>query len=235
MPDALEVVPAGIARSQLRVVQERALAPVRAALELASAASTSRNAGSYGMPLKTCTATNALSRPWAGESSASSPAVKRSSIGKLTAWRSRAARAARTAATACSRGTLYSISSKRTSRSEAKLPSTSPRARAARRPPTRTGSAADRAREALGDLVERAEGVVVHHDVLDVGARSARLVRRVVGAVERAGERDVGVRERPELEVVVRVGARLQILEHRLERFGPVDVAQAEGRAHSGP
>ena len=48
--------------------------------------------------------------------------MKRSSIGKLTAWRSSAARAARTAATACSRGTLYSISSKRTSRSEAKMP-----------------------------------------------------------------------------------------------------------------
>ena len=73
------------------------------------------------MPRKTCTATNALSRPCAGESSASSAALKRSSIGKLTGWRSSAARARRTASTACSRGTLYSISSKRTSRSEAKI------------------------------------------------------------------------------------------------------------------
>ena len=45
------------------------------------------------MPWKTCTATNALSRPCAGESSASSAALKRSSIGKLTGWRSSAARA----------------------------------------------------------------------------------------------------------------------------------------------
>ena len=44
------------------------------------------------MPWKTCTATNALSRPCAGESSASSAALKRSSIGKLTGWRSSAAR-----------------------------------------------------------------------------------------------------------------------------------------------
>ena len=86
-----------------------------------SAASTSRNAGSYAMPRKTCTATNALSRPCAGESSASSAAVKRSSIGKQTAWRSSTARAARTAVDGLLARDAYSISSKRTSRSEAKI------------------------------------------------------------------------------------------------------------------
>src|SRR3954447_21405427 len=71
------------------------------------------------MPWKRCTATKALSRPWAGESSASSPALKRSSTGNETGWRSRIPRAARTASAARSRGTAYSISSKRTRRGEA--------------------------------------------------------------------------------------------------------------------
>ena len=51
----------------------------------------------------------------------SSAAVKRSSIGNETGWRSSTSRAARTASTASARGTAYSISSKRTSRWEAKI------------------------------------------------------------------------------------------------------------------
>ena len=84
-------------------------------------------------------------------------------------------------------------------------------------------------REAAGDLVDRAEGVVVDQDVARVGAGSARAIRGSSVALVRARERDVRVRERPELEVVVCVGALLEVAQHVLERLGPVEVAQPEG------
>ena len=86
------------------------------------------------------------------------------------------------------------------------------------------------AREALRHLADGAEGVVVHQHVARVRARAARARRPSLGRVERAHERGVRVRERPELEVVVRVGALLQCAEHASSGSGRSTIAQLERR-----
>ena len=182
------------------------------------------------MPSNTCTATYAVSRPCAGESSASSPAEKRSSIGNETGWRARISRHARTASAARARGSAYSISSKRTSRGLAKTSKDSAtRSRfEAARPATRL-MAGIAARRAPRGAIEQPEGVVVHRDVLQpLEPRPPRRARRL-GAVVGARQRQRRVREGEQLEVVVGVDQAVEVGEHLLERPRLVDGVEAEG------
>ena len=163
--------PSAGSAARARRVQERALAPVRRPPSSERAASTARKAGSKAMLRNTCTATKVGARSWAGESTASSPALEaqldREADGVALEHLAGAphrldrvlARDARTPSPRSARAARWRRS-RRTSRP----------ARAGTRPRTRSGSGADRAREAPGDLVDRAEGVVVDHDVADVGA-----------------------------------------------------------------
>ena len=186
------------------------------------------------MPWKTCTATNALSRPCAGESSASSAALKRSSIGKLTGWRSSAARAARTASTACSRGTR--TPSPRSARAARRRRSrrTSRRARAARRPRTRSGSAAGScAGKRRATSLTARKAWLSSRTSLDVGAERGRACsagRSVRSCVRVSATSACGKVQNSKWSCA---SARsCSVVEHVLERLRLVDVAQAE-RGHA--
>ena len=138
--------------------------------------------------------------------------------------------AARIASAACSRGSAYSISSKRTSRGLAKTSKDSAtRSRCeAPRPASRLRlGIACGARRA--DAVEQPEHVVVDHDVLQPLAPRAPRRGRRVAAVVGARQRERRVREREQLEVVVAVDVRVELVEHVVERERLVDGVEAEG------
>ena len=128
----------------------------------------------------------------------------------------------------------YSISSKRTSRSEAKIAyDQSTRSRCEATADGEAVQARDRAREAAGDLVDRAEGVVVHQDVADVGADAAGLVAagpRCGPCVRVSATSACGKVQNSKWSCA---SARsCSVVEHVLERLRLVDVAQPE-RGHA--
>src|SRR4051812_12140949 len=161
-------------------------------------------------------------------------------------------RAPRTASTACSRGSAYSISSKRTSRGLAKTSNESAtrsrcdalrpasrlsagivlgarRATRLRSPNTRLSSTTACSHSRRGRRGGGGAALRVLGGGSAVGGGGARRGGRRVTAVVGARQRDRRVREREELEVVVAVDVAVELAEHVVERERPVDGAQAEG------
>ena len=218
---ACEVVPARGSAGAARARSGMALAPVRAPAERVHQRLDLAEGRLARHPLGTrARRRSAVSRPWAGESSASSAATKRSSTGNGTGWRSRISRAPRTASAACSRGIAYSISVKRTSRGLAKM-----RCDQSTRSRPRGGRAAKRLMRGIArgkrapGAAERSNAWLSSSTSL-AARRGARGAARggVLGAVVRARERQRRVREVEELEVVVRVRALVERVEHLLQR-----------------
>ncbi len=77
---------------------------------------------------------------------------------------------------------------------------------------------------------QQLERVVGEQDVVGVRAQAAARARRLLGAVVRARERDVAVREDEELEVVVGERELLEALERLLERRGRIHAVERERR-----
>ncbi len=87
----------------------------------------------------------------------------------------------------------------------------------------------DRGGKAAPDPGEQVQGVVLEHDLVQVGADAPARARGAVDAVALDRQRRVGVGEDEELEVVV---ARRQLVDAGqglLERAGRVDAMQGEG------
>ena len=142
--DRLEVLPARVARGERRRRLEVALAPVRPA---AVGVGDRLDGAEVGLPRHPAEDVDrderrCRGRP-SGSSSASSPAVKRSSSGKRRRSARPAAFIARSASAAAARGRAYSISVKRTSRGLAKI--RSERSTRTPVPATRAASAVERA------------------------------------------------------------------------------------------
>ena len=232
LADRGEVGPARVARRELLGAEERALAPVRPAVP--ARASPPRPRGTA--PRTPCPRTRArrrrrVSRACAGESSASSPAEKRSSIGNETGWRARISRARphRLGRARPRQRVLHLLEAHEPRAGEHveglrhALALATPRG-----PPARLMAGIARgARRA--DAVEQPERVVVHRDVLQPLEPRPPRRRRRVGAVVGARQRERRVREREQLEVVVAVDVLVERVEHVLERQRPVDGVEAEG------
>src|SRR2546421_513115 len=212
------------------------------------------------MPANVCTATYAVSRSWAGLSRASSPATKRSSIGKLT-WKppeSTRSRTPRTAVAACARGMAYSISVKRTSRGLAKTRSErstrgwDPATRDTRQREGRDAAQGDRRDDAEGAQADPGRapciGIVLrraaHHlalarDQLDLDGLRGDVAQAGAGAVRRGGHRagdglDVDVAEVLQGQAVLGQ-ARVQLVDRdpRLNPYQPARAVDVEHARHA--
>ena len=228
-------VPLGVAIAQRRRRLEVALAPVRAPAEAVHELPRRRGSTARTPSPRTCARRRRPCRARApGSAARRRPATKRTSIGKLT-WKpcaSISSRTPRTAAAACSRGSAYSISVKRTRRGLANT--RSERSTRVCEPATRDTSRLSRGiwrgkrrpepAQGAEDVVGRAGCPPRHARARPGGAR--RLVRAVV----RARERQRRVREREELEVLVVVDQLVERVERLLERGRAVDAAQRERR-----
>ena len=151
---------------------------------------------------------------WAGLSSASSGATKRTSIGEVdrVALGRRLDRPHRVGGHRARQGVLHLGEADEPRRGEDAVGAIDARARA-RQARHEAIERRDRARERAADDARQLEGAVGQQDVVDPGAPLRPRARRLVDGVVGARQRTVGVREDEELEVAMPVDARVESVE----------------------